>query len=286
MDRRLLAVRRSALRLSVFSIACVASFGCATGPSPRTGAGAGHDAVLATEGSLDNAVHGSAPDAVASVEQGYALASCTHGLRQSPIDIFTKAVVPGDHAMASHYEPSHGHIRNLGHTIQLDYDSGSYVEFEGRRYDVAQFHFHTPSEHRIDGMTFPMELHLVHKQSDDVGEVPHFLVVGVLYKCGDEDPLLARFLDAVPGGDHEEVDLADLQIAIGEALGDELQRYYHYTGSLTTPPFTETVQWLVLQHVFEASPQQIERMNRLEGNNARHVQALQGRVVDSQGSTP
>lgn len=167
----------------------------------------------AAPASLDNAVPAHAPDTVAAVEQGYALPSCTHGLGQSPIDILTRAVVPVAHAVAPHYGSSQGHIRNLGHTIQLDYDGGSYLEFEGERYDLAQFHFHTPSEHRIDGMTFPMELHVVHRRHDDGSGAPHYLVIGVLYKCGDDDPFLARFLDLVPSGKHDRTDLADLRIA-------------------------------------------------------------------------
>jgi carbonic anhydrase len=294
------AVRSAFLRLSALSLAALLPLACAVGPDPQqvdpqapahggpapsaaAGHGAQHEAVLATEGGLGNAVRAHAPDSLVAVEQGYILPARTGGLRQSPIDILTREVLPGKHQFEPHYAASHEHIRNLGHTIQIDYDSGSYIDFEGHRYDLVQFHMHTPSEHRIDGMTFPMEIHLVHKRRESTDGVPHYLVIGALYKCGEENSFLEKFLGAIPEQENGVVDLADTMIHVNEVLEKELNRFYHYTGSLTTPPFTETVDWVVLQRIFEASPEQIARINKIEGNNARHVHALEGRTVDAEG---
>jgi carbonic anhydrase len=278
-------MERLLARLSLLPVAGLATLSCAAPAETHEATSsaerpAQHEAVLATEGNI--AVRAHAPDAESEYELGYILPSRSTGLRQSPIDIMTKDVEIGRHSVVPHYGPSHEHIHNLGHTIQVDYDSGSYIEFEGEVYDLVQFHFHTPSEHRIDGMTFPMEVHLVHKRREPEGSVPHYLVIGALYKCGEKNRFLQQFIDTVPTQEHTDVELADTMIHVNEVLEEELNHFYHYTGSLTTPPFTETVDWMVLERIFEASPEQIALINRIEGNNARHVHALDGRTVDRQ----
>lgn len=135
----------------------------------------------------------------------------------------------------------------------------------------------------MDGMTFPLEMHMVHtlpgiKKGDD----PVYLVVGILFKEGKENPFLDEFMNAIPSEEEKEnkvdggtVNINDLKNQFSD-LG-----YYHYQGSLTTPPYTETVTWLVVKEILQASPDQIRRLNKLEGNNARHVQAMYGRKVDN-----
>lgn len=227
------------------------------------------------------AVCSSAPDAVGDVEHGYSVPSEGNGRLQSPIQIYSKECVPGEHDISLHYEASQEHILNRGHTVQVDYDPGSHVTFDGKVYDFLQFHFHTPSEHLVDGLTFPSEMHMVHKRrDDDENGVPHYLVIGVLFKIGEESLFLRKFIDLIPRSEHGEQHDQDALIDCKEILGEDWCNFYHYTGSLTTPPYTETVQWIVLRKVFEASHEQVEYLNRLEGNNARHVQASFGRPVE------
>jgi carbonic anhydrase len=183
--------------------------------------------------------------------------------------------VPGKHKIEFHYQSSKEHVENLGHTVKVTYDPGSSLEFDGKLYDLAQFHFHTPSEHLLDGVTYPMELHLVHTEHN---HPERFLVIGVLFKEGGSNGLIQTFLRDVPeqAGKRAEAD-AKLDAS---SLFKPHEGYYHYEGSLTTPPFSETVTWLVLDQVHDAAPEQIEAMNRIEGNNARHIQKHSARLVD------
>jgi carbonic anhydrase len=205
----------------------------------------------------------------------YLLPEIAEGRSQSPINIVTSRALPGRHKIKFHYQSSKEHVDNLGHTVKVTYDSGSSLDYDGRRYDLVQFHFHTPSEHLLDGVTYPMEMHLVHLEH---GKPEHLLVVGVLFKEGEPSPLLDKLLVDVPShaGEHadNEVDL-DASSVLKRGEG-----YYHYEGSLTTPPYSESVTWLVLDQVHEALAEQIEAMNRIEGNNARHIQDQRARLVD------
>ena len=213
--------------------------------------------------------HGSAAAAAL-----YAVAE-SGGHAQSPINIVTAAVEAGRHAIALHYRPSGEHIVNVGHTIEADFDPGSSVEYDGATYELKQMHFHTPAEHLVDGITYPMELHMVHTLAD---HPDRYLVVGILFREGEADPVVAEILEHAPAESGARYD-APAQLDAAELL-PRVRHYYHYEGSLTTPPYSETVSWLVMKEIHEASPSQIERLNRLEGNNARHIQELHGRRVD------
>lgn len=201
------------------------------------------------------------------------------GLCQSPINIMSwDAPQSATHGLRFDYKASKQAILNTGHTVKLTYDAGSTVVADGQVYDLVQFHFHTPSEHLIDGVTYPLEMHLVHTLR---GEPETYLVVGVLFaEAAEPNAFLAEFLDAVPaeaGAElvrSETVDVRDLQKPGWRA-------FFSYGGSLTTPPYTESVRWEVLKAVQGASAQQLEKLQALEGNNARHVQSLEGRAVET-----
>jgi carbonic anhydrase len=240
------------------------------------------DITLANDSS--NLVLSTAPDAIESIQQGYALPGLDHGLIQSPINILdcqTKDLAC--HKVVLHYKQSKEKVVNLGHTIQVDYQPESNIEYDDHIYDFKQFHFHTPSEHLIDGITYPMEMHMVHKRrSDDTTAVTDYLVIGIWFKEGGKDnPFLNEFMEAVPDHEGEVIEVRGGYVNVNDLLeqADEIE-YYHYNGSLTTPPFSESVTWLIIKHIFVASPDQIEFINRLEGNNARHVQARFEREVD------
>ena len=205
----------------------------------------------------------------------YILAEASEGQSQSPINIVTSRAVAGKHKVKFKYKATNEHVDNLGHTVKVTYDAGSSLEYDGTRYDLVQFHFHTPSEHLLDGVTYPMELHLVHAEHD---HPEHLLVVGVLFKEGQSHPLLAKLVNDVPEHAGEHAD-KDVQLDATSIL-KRGEGYYHYDGSLTTPPYSETVTWLVLDQPHDASAEQIEALNRIEGNNARHIQDQRARLVD------
>lgn len=213
----------------------------------------------------------------------YALPGLDHGLVQSPVNILSGDAVHGKHRVALHYDhTAPNFIVNKGTTIELDFPTGASISYDGREYDLEQLHFHTPSEHQIDGVTYPMSMHVVNRMRDDLEDgKPHYLVIAILFKMGAENAFIGRFLEAVPPKPGTSAELAPGVVYLEELFpGDAMPHYYHYRGSLTTPPHTETVEWLVLKDVQDASPEQIRRINAIEGDNARHVQALYGRAVD------
>lgn len=219
----------------------------------------------------------------ANPQQPYTIAEENTGAKQSPVNILTldskhKTI----HKIIFNYHPSAETVVKMAHTVQVNYDSGNSISYENRLYDFKQFHFHTPSEHLIDGVTYPMELHMVHVLQQPGNNKPVYLVIGLLFKEGKENPFLNKFFNIIPDSTGAVSHQPNQFININELLAQAKQlHYYHYDGSLTTPPFTETVTWMVVKHVFEASPQQIEKLNRIEGNNARHFQDLYGREIEN-----
>jgi carbonic anhydrase len=130
-----------------------------------------------------------------------------------------------------------------------------------------------------------MEMHVVTMLQDQPeGEATEYLVLGVLFKMGKENPFISSLIDLVPkeeGGVTESKfnALKNSRIGSSKKLLEEIHSSYHYNGSLTTPPYTESVRWYVLKRIFEASPEQIHRINQLEGDNARHIQAKYERSI-------
>jgi carbonic anhydrase len=215
---------------------------------------------------------------------GYLMPGLDHGLVQSPINILSKETESGRHDISLNFSGKIKMVENLGHTIQLDFEPGNTVTVDGEIYEAVQVHFHTPSEHLIDGMTFPMEMHVVNiQQGHKKGDTPSYLVIGYLFKMGDENAFINNFIDLIPDteGSSKEVELSAL---LGDKSPEEVVKkwsdFYHYRGSLTTPPYTESVEWYVLTNIHEASPAQIRKINEYEGDNARHIQAVYGRPID------
>lgn len=200
---------------------------------------------------------------------------CEAGQRQSPIDL--PAAPHGDLAKLSfHYKRTPLAAENTGHTIEVKVAAGSYLRIDKERYDLVQFHFHTPSEHRLQGEEFPLELHFVHRNA--LGELA---VVGVFLREGDENPVIQKIWDAVEGGAHA------LTAAAGAIHPEDLlpagREFYRYAGSLTTPPCTEGVRWHVLHEAIEVSAAQVDEFRALFPLNARPVQDLNGRTVLTSG---
>lgn len=214
--------------------------------------------------------------------QLYALPGLGHGLVQSPVNILTAKLEGGGHHVAFNFDHAKAaELQNKGTTIELEFPEGLDVTFDGRTYELKQLHFHTPSEHQIDGVTYPMEMHVVNMiEPKTEDEPPRYLVMSFLYKMGDEDPFITSFLDQVPEQEGARVLDQDEAYALTAGKRNPGYQYYHYRGSLTTPPYTETVEWLIVKGIQEASPEQIRRINLIEGDNARRVQGLFGRTVE------
>ncbi|MEM7549498.1 MAG: carbonic anhydrase family protein [Bacteroidota bacterium] len=215
----------------------------------------------------------------------YCMPDADYRLNQSPVNILTKYCTSGHHEIVLHYKDEIRAVENLGHTIQLDFAQGSTIEVDQVTYNFEQLHFHTPSEHLVDGITFPMEAHIVNKSTSEDG-LTRYLVIALFFKMDEPSTFIEEFVKLIPKGEHQISHIKPSTVRLNDlftqGIDTELHSYYHYSGSLTTPPHTETVNWYVLKHIFEASPDQISHINLLEGNNARHIQALNGRLIDTE----
>lgn len=196
---------------------------------------------------------------------------CASGRRQSPIDIrdgFALDLEP----LQFDYRPAGFTVIDTGHTVQVDVAAGSALTLGGRRWELVQVHFHHPSEERIDGRAFDMVAHLVHR---DAGG--HLLVLAVLLERGSEQPQVQAVWNNLPLERGEAVPAAGTIDLAGLLPAD--RRYYTYMGSLTTPPCSEGVQWVVLQQPVQLSAPQIDLFARLYPMNARPLQQAAGRRI-------
>lgn len=197
--------------------------------------------------------------------------ACKAGMKQSPvnIDTYEGTELP---ALEFSYEATPLQVVNNGHTVQVNYAPGSQMTVDGKVYQLLQVHFHTPSEHYVDGMPYPMEAHFVHKAAD--GSLG---VVGVMMKIGEANEEIAKIWANVPAAGHT----ANIETAHfdGTGLLPANHAYYSYSGSLTTPPCSEGVAWHVLKHSITISREQLTAFQNLYPVNARPVQPLHGRVV-------
>lgn len=213
----------------------------------------------------------SGPEKWGTLEEDYS--SCALGKKQSPIDIrndlATKADLP---PIEFHYKPERLKIIDNGHTIQINYEAGSFIKVGGRRYELVQFHFHKPSEERMDGKAYDMVAHLVHRDRDG-----NLAVVAVLLAKGSANPLIGTLWDNIPRQKDSEQTPGVLIDATALIPGNAA--YYTYAGSLTTPPCSEGVTWFVLRNPMTLSAEQIARFSRSYRMNARPVQPLNGREI-------
>ena len=199
-------------------------------------------------------------------------APCKTGHRQSPIDIRNpqKADLPAIHF---DYKGSPLHIIDNGHTIMVNYAAGSSMSVGGKKYTLKQFHFHRPSEEKIDGKSFDMTVHLVH--ADEEGKLA---VVAVLLQEGEDNPLVRELWSDLPQEKEQEELLDKIQIDVSRILPSD-RSYYTFSGSLTTPPCTEDVTWFVLKHPTTVSAAEINQFSQLYRNDARPTQPLYDRIV-------
>ena len=194
-------------------------------------------------------------------------AACGNGSRQSPINV-TGALARSLPALEFAYGPRQVTVVDTGHDIQVQLPAGGSTSLTvgGRTYQLAQFHFHEPSEHTVNGQGAAMEVHFVH--ADQGGELT---VVGVLMRPGAHNPTIQSILDALRTQQPTFLDPASLLPAD--------RSYEGYAGSLTTPPCTEGVRWHVLHGSIELSGLQIANFKTYYSGNARRIQDPNGRVI-------
>lgn len=196
-------------------------------------------------------------------------AACSMGREQSPVDLSKPvAAILGDPVTA--WRPVPLRVQNNGHTIQVDCAGGGHVMLDGVQYDLIQFHFHHPSEHSVGGAFFDMECHFVHKAADG-----SLAVLGVMIAKGAADPTIEAVWQAMPAKAGESV-TANGMLDPSRLLPKDPVTF-RYAGSLTTPPCSEVVQWVVFRQAITASAEQLAAFAKMFPNNARPVQPLHRR---------
>ncbi|MGQ0778235.1 MAG: carbonic anhydrase [Pseudonocardiales bacterium] len=203
------------------------------------------------------------------------------GTSQSPIDFCKNEIKFVDHLPSidfSYPQSTDVTVVNTGSpdedaTIRADVPAGAaHITLCGARYDLSQFHWHTPSEHEIEGRHTPLEMHLVHRRKDGA-----FLVIGVFIERGRSNKAIDPIFRELPEQSGGTRIVPDVRL---RGLLPDKRESFHYSGSLTTPPFTEPVSFIVFANSITLSRQQIDSFQKLfENNNCRKVQQLNGREV-------
>ncbi|WP_273028356.1 carbonic anhydrase [Massilia timonae] len=200
-----------------------------------------------------------------------AWAACNTGNRQSPIDLRDGIKVDLEQINFDYHPSSFNEIDN-GHTIQVNVAGGNFLSVGGTTYELQQFHFHRPGEERINGKGTEMVVHLVHKSYDN-----KIAILAVLLERGDANPMIQTVWNNLPLEKHMTV-TPSIVIDVNEILPAR-RDYFTYMGSLSEPPCTENVLWLVMKQPMTASPQQMALFSRLYPFNSRPVQQANGRMI-------
>ena len=232
----------------------------------KKGHGGGH---AEDSGAKWNYKGSTGPAQWASLSEAYQ--TCKTGRQQSPIDIDNPTSVPKLLPIKFHYKESDAIAENDGHTVIFSPQTGNFIEVDGDRYDLQEFHFHAPSEHKVVGAPYDLEMHLTHRDAEG-----HLLIVGVLFEQESANKALTRLWKVLP----EPGERSPEPLAVDPTtLLPSRRHYYAYNGSLANPPCTEGVKWFVLTDPVSISSKQVEEFTHLVSFNARPVQALNGRKV-------
>ncbi len=271
MSTRLLASAGTNARFTC--VLCLAVFvACGQSPDPQGGSveesaqGTAHEIHWGYEGEIG-------PARWADLSPDFA--QCGQGREQSPIDLVGAVVVEG---MPFEKTRSQGlltveqraRVMDLidnGHTIQVTSDAFMALDLDGEHYELVQYHFHDPSEHTVDGEQAPLEVHFVHKSA-----AGNLAVAALLVEVGDRDPVWDHVIAALPSGPGDSRHLDDLDLKTSEL--HPASDYYRYQGSLTTPPCSEDVEWIVMADRHRISPEQMAAITSHLHQNNRPVQPL------------
>jgi carbonic anhydrase len=253
----------------------------ATGGHDHTAAPAGHDRTVA--GGHEKSAKGKAhwgytgavgPDAWAKLSSEFA--TCGKGRRQSPIDLVDRDFSALNlEKVQFDYAPASFQVVHNGHTIEVRPAGANQIVARGKNYKLLQFHFHHPAEERFNGKGFALDAHFVHRAED--GELA---VVTVLFEEGAANPELQRLWDYMPLDSNDSVRSGEgVTFNPVSMLPLDRAKYLQYIGSLTTPPCTEGVVWIVLRQPVSASAEQIALFRKMVGMNARPTQPVNGRLI-------
>jgi len=202
--------------------------------------------------------------------------TCKKGKNQSPINIVTTKV---EHSTKKdiidfHYVTPGIEVVNNGHTVQVNVENGSSIKVDGEVFLLKQFHFHTPSENQINGKNFPLEVHFVH-----VSKKNHLAVVSVMFKEGVDNPIIRKIWNKMPHKSGKSRSIYVDQEQINSMLPKD-KSHYKFTGSLTTPPCSENVKWMVMKNQATISGSETrEFLHTMHHHNNRPVQEINGRVI-------
>jgi carbonic anhydrase len=206
-----------------------------------------------------------------------AWAKCGTGNRQSPIDIRDGMKVELEQ-IGFDYHPSSFNVTDNGKTVQVMVGGGNFLNVNNRMYELVQFHFHRPSEERINGKGYEMVVHLVHKDAEG-----HIAMLALLLERGKPQPVIQTVWNNLP---LEKYDTAAPSTVLDPMeLLPARRDYFTFMGSMTTPPCQEGVLWIVMKEPVQASPQQMALFSRLYPLNARPVQPSSGRIIKGRTST-
>ncbi|MGZ8992767.1 MAG: carbonic anhydrase [Burkholderiaceae bacterium] len=199
-------------------------------------------------------------------------AMCAIGKSQSPIDV--KNPVKGDlKPIKTDYKPNATNIVNNGHTVQVNFGAGSMLMVDGSTLELKQFHFHSPSENKLNGRQFPLEAHLVHADKDG-----KLAVVAVMFEEGADNAFISKLWSSMPEKPETKNDLP-AGISAAQLLPADLS-HYRFEGSLTTPPCSEGVRWMIIRKPATVSKAQAAKFsNTLGFANNRPIQAVNARQV-------
>ncbi|KAG9441556.1 hypothetical protein H6P81_017410 [Aristolochia fimbriata] len=207
--------------------------------------------------------------------------ACKNGSMQSPIDMLHERVeiLGGLGRLKRSYRPSNATIKNRGHDIMLEWASGGgFLFINGTKFELKQCHWHSPSEHTINGRRFDLEAHLVHESTDN-----KVAVIGIMYKIGRPDTFLSELMESI----RSIANTHDMEKSVGVVNPKHIKigsrKYYRYMGSLTVPPCTEGVIWTMVKKVRTVSKEQVkllrEAVNDNAEKNARPLQPLNERAI-------
>ncbi len=198
---------------------------------------------------------------------------CEKGQNQTPINIV------GDYSVnlekfTLNYGKKATKWFNNGHTVEVAFAPGNTLKIDGKTFELKQFHFHTPSENHINGVSYPMEAHFVHLSKD--GKIA---VLTVMFVEGKKNPYMQKLINKMPKKKGDSYDIRGLNLKPEGMLPTNLDKYYRFNGSLTTPPCSEGVRWMVLKQPVEMSRAQFATFEKVLDHNNRPLNPLNARKV-------
>lgn len=201
---------------------------------------------------------------------GHFSKTCADGREQSPINIESEKSIQLDKSYSVEIHDDHDSVCNIvdnGHAVKVVPVDGGYIKLHGKEYKLNQFHFHGMSEHTVDGRRYSAVGHFVHLAKD--GTVA---VIAVMFEVGEANQALQDILDNAG---------KSIKVNPKALMPEDVNHYYHYKGSFTTPPCTEQVQWYILKDTTSISKAQLKELRKYYKNNERPLQAINGRKVEA-----